>query len=118
MTDTNRDGEYTPMGEGSGTESTFGADEIARSFGVEVDRVHNAITGEFGSSDQAIDSRRAQHLAEVLLGDKPQDEIMAALMNLGAYTPRPDHVEGLGEKDPADESDKLDGDINEIEDTP
>jgi hypothetical protein len=28
-------------------------------------------------------------------------------MRLGAYTPRPDHDTGLGEKDPADESDKL-----------
>jgi hypothetical protein len=43
----------------------------------------------------------------VLLGDLPQDEHLAALMRLGAYTPRPDHDTGLGEKDPADESDKL-----------
>jgi len=37
----------------------------------------------------------------------PQDRQLAALMQLGAYTPRPDHDHGLGEKDPAEESDKL-----------
>ncbi len=71
------------------------------------------MTGEFGSADMRVDSKQAQHLAEVLLGDLPQDRQLAALITLGAYTPRPDHVEGLGEKDPADESDKLIGQENE-----
>jgi hypothetical protein len=65
------------------------------------------MTGEFGSDDIRVDSKQAQHLAEVLLGDLPQDRQLAALMQLGAYTPRPDHDWGLGEKDPAEESDKL-----------
>jgi hypothetical protein len=43
----------------------------------------------------------------VLLGDQPQEQQLAALMTLGAYTPRPDHADGLGEKNPAEESDRL-----------
>lgn len=115
MDNTEHTGEYAPTGEESGVDKTFGLDEIARAFDVEPDRVHRAMTGEFGSDDMRVDSRQAQHLAEVLLGDLPQDHQMAALITLGAYTPRPDHVEGLGEKDPADESDKLAGDISDLE---
>lgn len=116
MTNTERDGEYAPSGEQDGTDATFNVDQIASAFKVEADRIQKAIAGEFGSSDKLVDSRQAQHLSEVLLGDLPQDEQMAALIRLGAYTPRADHVEGLGEKDPAEESDKLDGDINDIGD--
>jgi hypothetical protein len=115
MENTERDGEYAPTGEESGGGHTFSLDEIARAFDVDADRVQRAITGEFGSDNMRIDSRQAQHLVEVLLGDLPQDQQMAALITLGAYTPRPDHVEGLGEKDPADESDKLAGDISDLE---
>lgn len=107
MDNTERTGEYAPAGEESGVEATFSLDEIATAFDVEPDRVHRAMTGEFGSDDMRVDSKQAQHLAEVLLGDLPQDQQMAALMKLGAYTPRSDHDWGLGEKDPAEESDKL-----------
>ncbi len=107
MENTERTGEYAPAGEESGVDATFSLDEIAAAFDVEPDRVHRAMTGEFGSADMRVDSKQAQHLAEVLLGDLPQDQQMAALMTLGAYTPRPDHDTGLGEKDPAEESDKL-----------
>jgi hypothetical protein len=49
-------------------------------------------------------------LAVVWLGELPQDQQLAALMKLfGAYTPRRVHNIGLGEKDPAEESDKLVG---------
>lgn len=116
MKNTERDGEYAPTGEEGGADATFDREEITRAFSVEPDRVQKAMTGEFGSDDIRVDSTQAQHLAEVLLGDLPQEEQMAALIKLGAYTPRPDHVEGLGEKDPADESDKLEGHINDIED--
>lgn len=116
MANTERDGEYAPTGEQGGTNSTFRAEDIASAFGIERDRVKQAISGEFGSGDTAIDSRQAQHLADALLGDRPQDDRMAALIKLGAYTPRPDHVEGLGEKDPAEESDKLKGRDNNVED--
>lgn len=115
MDNTKRDGEYAPSGEESGTSKTFSLDEIANAFEVESDRVRRAMTREFGSDDISVDSAQAQHLAEVLLGDLPQDKRMVALVKLGAYTPRPDHVEGLGEKDPADESDKLVGNINDDE---
>ena len=104
-----RSGEYAPAGEESGVEATFGLEEVARAFGVEPERVRRAMTGEFGSADLRVDSKQAQHLAEVLLGDLPQDRQLAALMELGAYTPRPDHDIGLGEKDPGEESDKLVG---------
>jgi hypothetical protein len=113
MENTTRTGEYAPAGEESGVGATFSLDEIASAFGIERERVHRAMTGEFGSADIRVDSKQAQHLAEVLLGDLPQDRQLAALITLGAYTPRPDHVEGLGEKDPADESDKLIGQENE-----
>lgn len=116
MSNNQRDGEYAPTGEQGGTNATFSADEIGRAFGVELDRVHRAIAGEFGSGGNLVDSRQAQHLAEVLLSDLPQSNQMAALVKLGAYTPRPDHVEGLGEKDPAEESDKLKGNINDMGD--
>jgi hypothetical protein len=112
---TERTGEYAPAGEESGVDATFSLDQIATAFAVDPERVHRAMTGEFGSDDIRVDSKQAQHLAEVLLGDLPQDRQLAALITLGAYTPRPDHVEGLGEKDPADESDKLVGHINEAE---
>ncbi len=107
--------EYAPAGEESGVGATFSLEEVAAAFAVEPDRVRKALSGEFGSDAIQVDSRQAQHLAEVLLGDQPQDRQMAALITLGAYTPRPDHAEGLGEKDPADESDKLVGHINEVE---
>lgn len=115
MDNTERDGEYAPVGEENGTASKFSLDEIANAFAVESDRVRSAMTGEFGSDDLTVNSAQAQHLAEVLLGDLPQDQQMAALIKLGAYTPRPDHVERLGEKDPAEESDKLVGNINDDE---
>ena len=115
MDNTERNGEYAPIGEESGVGKTFGPDEIARAFQIESDRVHRAMTGEFGSDAMRVDSRQAQHLAEVLLGHLPQDQQMAALITLGAYTPRPDHVEGLGEKDPAEESDKLTDAVGEDE---
>ena len=115
MNNSERDGEYAPAGEESGTTNTFSLDEIAHAFDVEPNRVRQAKNGEFGSDDLPVNSAQAQHLAEVLLGDQPQDQQMAALIKLGAYTPRPDHVEGLGEKDPAEESDKLVGKINDEE---
>jgi hypothetical protein len=109
MENTERIGEYAPAGEKRGVEATFSLEEIASAFAVEPDRVQRAMTGEFGSADMRVDSKQAQHLAEVLLGDLPQDRQLAALMTLGAYTPRPDHDTGLGEKNPAEESDKLVG---------
>jgi hypothetical protein len=63
--------------------------------------------GEFGSDSEPVNSKQAQHLAEVLLGDQPQDRQMAALITLGAFTPRTDSVEGINEKAPGEQSDKL-----------
>jgi hypothetical protein len=99
-------GEYRPAGEDQG--GTFTAEQVATGFGVDISRVHAALEGEFGKGpDGKVDSREAQHLSEVILGDKPLAEREAALMELGAYTPRPDHEWGLGDKAPEDESDRL-----------
>jgi hypothetical protein len=107
-TASNDKGEYLPAGESQGVGDAFAADAIANAFGVEADRVHAAIAGEFGlDAGAAVDSRQAQHLAEVLLTDQPLDAREAALMRLGAFTPRPDHDVGFGEKAPGEESDRL-----------
>lgn len=101
-------GEYTPAGEGQGEHETFSAERVAEAFGVEIGRVHNALDGEFGlGPDGTVDSTQAQTLAEVLLGDQPLDRQQAALMQLGAYTPRTDHDWGAGEKASGEESDRL-----------
>ena len=64
-------GEYAPAGEAQGEEARFSAEQIARGFEVEIDRVHRAMSGEFGlGADGRVDSRQAQHLAEVILGDQ------------------------------------------------
>lgn len=102
------DGEYLPAGAGGPTGATFGRDAIAGAFAVDPSRVEAALAGEFGlEADAVVSSTQAQDLAEVLLGDQPLDVREAALMRLGAFTPRADHEIGLGEKDPADESDRL-----------
>lgn len=101
-----RPGEYGPAGEMQGITETFIAQDVAAAFGVEIGRVHAAMRGEFAlDASGHVDSRQAQHLAEVLLDDRPLDEREAALMKLGAFTPRPDHEWGAGEADPAEESD-------------
>src|SRR5215212_4022857 len=85
-------GEYAPAGEAQGEDARFSAEQIARGFEVEMDRVHRAMAGEFGlGAESRVDSRQAQHLAEVILVDQPLAEQEAALMRLGAFTPRPDH---------------------------
>ncbi len=95
-------------GETQGIYQTFGAPAIAAAFGVAENRVHNALQGEFqlGAGDR-VDSKQAQQLAEVLLGDQPMDQQMAALMHLGAFTPRPDDAWGFGDKAPGEQSERL-----------
>lgn len=102
------EGEYLPAGEGGDPDATFDRAAIASAFAVDPDRVEAALAGEFGLDPAAVvSSTQAQHLAEVILGDLPLAEQQAALMRLGAFTPRSDHDIGLGEKDPAEESDRL-----------
>lgn len=101
-------GEYAPAGEAQGRGEAFAAAEVAKAFDVAIERVHNAMRGEFSlAPDARVDSRQAQHLSEVILGDLPQPEQEAALMRLGAFTPRPDHDWGIGEAAPGEESDKV-----------
>ncbi len=102
----NQPGEYRPAGESTEPGQTFSVAEIATAFDVSPVRVERAIAGEFGAA-ATLDDRAVQHLAEALLVDKPLAERQAALMELGAFTPRSDHEIGLGEKDPAEESDRL-----------
>ena len=107
-TDLNDEGEYTPAGEDQGQNASFTAEQVAQAFEVDIERVHNALRGEFNlGPDGAVDSKGAQQLAEVILGDKPQDVQQAALMTLGAFTPRTDHDWGFGEKADHEESDRL-----------
>lgn len=112
-----RPGEYAPAGETQGQDSRFAADQIAAAFGVAIARVERAIAGEFGLNAGAlVDSRQAQRLAEVLLTDKPLPEREAALMQLGAFTPRADQAWGLGETAPGEESDRLAASADELAD--
>ncbi len=100
-------GEYAPAGELQGIGAAFSAPQVAAAFGVAIDRVHNAMAGEFRLEPTAtVDSRQAQHLAEVILTDRPLDVREAALMTLGAFTPRPDQDWGVGETAPGEESDR------------
>ncbi len=108
-------GEYAPAGEATGEHATFTAEQVAEGFAVAIDRVHRAMAGEFSlGPDGRVDSREAQHLSEVILGDQPQAEQMAALIRLGAYTPRPDHDWGIGEAAPGEESDRVAGDDDHL----
>ena len=101
-------GEYTPAGEAQGQLSQFSADAVGEAFGVDPARVRTAIQGEFGlRPDDTVDSTQAQQLAEVLLADEPMDRQQAALMELGAFTPRTDHEWGSGETAPGEEGDRL-----------
>jgi hypothetical protein len=104
-----RTGEYTPAGEDQGKYRSFTAEQVADAFGVEVQRVHNAFAGEYGlSPDGKVSSVQAQALAEIFLGDLPLDGQQAALMTLGAFTPRSDDVEATATpKAPGEQSDKL-----------
>lgn len=95
-------------GETQGINDTFDARAIAQAFNVAEDRVHNALKGEYQlGPDARVDSKQAQNLAEVLLGDQPMDQQMAALMKLGAFTPRPDDAWGFGDKAPGEQSERL-----------
>ena len=101
-------GEYRPAGEAQGQDSTFTADQVAAAFNVAIERVHRAFDGEFNLGPEGkVDSRQAQQLAEVIIGDQPLDVQQAALMELGAFTPRSDHDWGAGETPPEEESDLL-----------
>jgi hypothetical protein len=108
-------GEYVPSGEAQGGARAFSRDEMAAAFGVAADRVAAAMQGEFGLGPEArVDSPQAQELAEALLVDEPLDVRQAALMTLGAFTPRPDHSWGVGETAPEDESDKVEDKTGDV----
>jgi hypothetical protein len=103
-----RPDERIPAGEERGVRQRFFADQVAAAFDVGVDRVERAMAGEFGlDSGGTVDSKQAQHLAEVLLGDLTLGERQAGLMRLGAFTPRTDDAWGLGDTAPGEESDRL-----------
>lgn len=109
MPDPTRDGDgvYVEAGERAGEAAVFTAAQIAAAFAVAPERVTAAMQAEFGLSLGAtVDSRTAQQLAELLLADQPLDQREAALMKLGAYTPRGDADWGLGSGPPDEESDR------------
>lgn len=96
--------EHDPPGERQGEHATFSVDQVARAFRVDRDRVVRAVEGEFRlGEDGLVDSRQATHLADALLADRIQDEREAALMELGAYTPRRDTIApSVSEKAPGE----------------
>jgi hypothetical protein len=96
-------------GNNQGVSTVFSANDIAHAFGVDIQRVFNAFAGEFDLDESGqVDSRQAQHLSEMILGDKPMAEQEAALMQLGAYTPRRDTIEAsVAEKPEGEQSDRL-----------
>lgn len=99
-----RPSEYTPAGERARVNASFTGDQIATALAVDPALVRAAIRGEFGADAGArFDSKQAQHLAEVILGDQPLAEREAALLRLGAYVPRADQESGLDERGPGDE---------------
>jgi hypothetical protein len=101
--------EQDPAGEDQGINKVFSANDVASAFEVAIDRVHNAFAGEFNLEPEAkVNSRQAQILAEVILGNRPQADQDAALLQLGAYTPRRDTLEtSVSEKRPGELSDRL-----------
>jgi hypothetical protein len=107
-------GEYAPAGELQGQDARFSPDQIASAFHVERASVERAIVGEFGPHAlPGVTSREAQRLSEVLLSDQPLPEREAALMTLGAFTPRRDEEWGLGDTAPGQESDRYAADPDE-----
>lgn len=102
-------GAYVPAGEDQGEDRLFTAEEMAEAFGVDASRVRSAIEGEFGGdSGTEVTSKQAQDLAEIFLSDHPLADQEAALMTLGAFTPRRDSMEATAEpKPPGEQSDKL-----------
>lgn len=98
---------YIEAGEDAAGSARFSLDQIASAFGVDPNRVRRAMEGEFGAGPEAqVDSKMAQHLAEVILGDLPLDRREAALMELGAFVPRSDAAWGPGSGPPEEESDR------------
>ena len=101
-----QDDVYIEAGEDADESATFTIERIASAFEVAPGRIQRAVEGEFAPG-MDIDARMAWHLTEVVLGDLPQDRRVAALMRLGAFTPRSDASEGIGHGPPDEESDRL-----------
>ena len=65
--------EHDPPGETGGVDALFSAEAVADAFEVDINRIYEALAGEFGFGPAGtIDSRQAQHLTDVVLGDQPQ----------------------------------------------
>jgi hypothetical protein len=97
-----------PKGETNAPNLQFTAGMVANAFDVEQERIERAMRGEFGlNADDVISSHEAQQLAEIVLAERPLGEREAALMRLGAYTPRSDVEWGLGDTFKGEESDRL-----------
>lgn len=101
--------EHDPPGENQGINARFTVDDVARHFDVARERVVRAFAGEFHLDDtDTVNSTQAQHLSEVIIGNRTQEEREAALMKLGAYTPRRDTIEpSVWEKPSGEDDDTL-----------
>jgi len=101
-------GRRVPAGEDQGIAAQFSASDIATAFQVDIERVRRVMQWDLRlDPDSWVDSRTAQQLAEILLAGWPLDRREAALMELGAFTPRPDVEFGLGDAPLGEESDRL-----------
>src|SRR4051794_17167685 len=91
-------GEYVPAGENARTDVRFDIAQIGAALGLDPQIVDAAAHSEFGSPQGALlDSRHVQRLAELLLADQPLADREAALLQFGAYTPRADVGDGIGD---------------------
>jgi hypothetical protein len=96
-------GEYAPAGEAQGAGETFSAEQLARAFRVDADRVEHAMRGEYGlGPDARVTSAQAHDLLEAILPEAPLEQREAMLMELGAFTPRRDAEWGIGDASPAE----------------
>jgi hypothetical protein len=97
-----------PTGATPAPGNVFTAGQIAEAFSLSQERVERAIREAFGPrAVGGVNDKQAQDLAEELLADRPLDQREAALLTLGAFTPRADDAWGLGDKAPGEESDRL-----------
>ena len=98
MPESDQNRPQAPKGEAHSPVVQFTAARVADAFDVEQERIERAMRGEFGlDADDTISSHQAQQLAEIVLAERPLGDREAALMRLGAYTPRSDVEWGLGD---------------------
>jgi hypothetical protein len=98
--------EYIPAGERADARASFAVNELAEAVGVDRTSVEREAAAAGLAVAGGVDNRAAQVLVERLMRDRPLPDRQAALMRLGAFTPRSDTVEGVGDVPSPEESDR------------